>query len=288
MVNFSSTLKRNLRDLASELGANQAGRFICPSCHGGSTRERSLAITAYSHHMVYICFRGQCGLSGALSLADGVRQAAKVKPKPRPYGGDLLPVPEAIHNSVFAKYGLSPRDISDQGITYAPEINRIRFPMYNYMGYIFGENLRAVSPEQKPKTLINKFNDVPNLHFPLRQFIDTGVQSNLPCPYTADEIVLVEDQTSAIKVSQVAYCAALMGTNLSQDGVKQLLNLGVKKIVLMLDGDEAGLKASIKLKGQLSPFFIVQNVVLANNMDPKDISLNDLERMVLEAVSRKT
>lgn len=279
MASGYSILKHNLRHLSSELGDNESGRFVCPKCDGGDTKEKSLAITAYSHHIVYHCFRAKCGFHGALSTTSEVRQAAKVKPKPRPYGGDLLPVPEAIHNSVFAKYGLSPRDISDQGITYAPEINRIRFPMYNYMGYVFGENLKAVSPEQKPKTLINKFNDVPNLHFPLGQFQEIV---NSPA------IVLVEDQTSAIKVSQVAYCAALMGTNLSQDGVKQLLNLGVKKIVLMLDGDEAGLKASIKLKGQLSPFFIVQNVVLANNMDPKDISLNDLERMVLEAVSRKT
>ena len=274
MVNFSSTLKRNLRDLASELGTNESGRFICPNCHGGSTRERSLVITAYSHHFVYHCFRAKCGLSGALSTHEGVRQEAKAKPKPRPYGGDLLPVPEAIYNSMFGKYGLSPRDVSDQGITYAPGINRIRFPMYNYMGYVFGENLKAVSPEQKPKTLINKFNDVPNLHFPLGQ--RNGVYATL---------VLVEDQTSAIKVAQIHPCAALMGTNTSDEGLKQLLQLGTKRVILMLDGDDAGFEGSIKLAKKLVPFVEVVRCVLPKNNDPKDLKLEHLERLVKEMIN---
>ena len=267
MVNGYSRLGHQLRSLASELGTNETGRFLCPGCGGGSSKEKSLVITAYTHHIVYHCFRAKCGTTGALSTTGEVRQAPKVKAKPRPYGGPLYPVPKEIHDLVFGKYELSPDVVRDQGITYAPEINRIRFPLHNYMGYVFGENLRGVLPEQKPKALMNKFNDVPSLHFPL------GME-------VGSVLVLVEDQISSIKVAQVHPCAALMGTNLDLKGLKQLLVLGVKKVILMLDGDDAGLVASVKLSKQLLPFMETANCILPDGMDPKDLPLVKLKEMI--------
>ena len=254
-------------NLASELGNEETGRFVCPKCGGGKDKERSFIITAFSHHIVYHCFRATCGATGAAAINSTGRVTAKSKPKPRPYGGDLVPVPKDIWESVFAKYDISPEDLEEQGITYAPGINRIRFPMYNYMGYVIGENLKAVSSDQKPKTLINKFNDVPSLHVPLGRRL-------------RESVVLVEDQISAIKVARVHPCMALMGTNLSDEGLKQLLVLGIKKVVLMLDGDDAGLKASIKLANTLTPFVEVVRCVLPRGKDPKDLPLGYLQEML--------
>ena len=263
----SGSLKYQLRDLASGLSNEEQGRFVCPGCGGGSNNERSLVITAYSHHIVFHCFRAKCNVTGALSTSVDIRTTAKPKAKPRPYGGDLLPVLEELHASIFGKYGLSVEDVRGQGITWARDINRIRFPIYNYMGYVIGENLKAISPEQKPKTLVNKFNDVPLLHFPLGQG-------------RGQALVLVEDQTSAIKVAQIHPCAALMGTNLSDEGLKQLLVLGIKKIILMLDGDDAGFTASVKLAKQLVPFVEVVRCVLPKGEDPKDMPLGYLKEMI--------
>ena len=97
---------------------------------------------------------------------------------------------------------------------------------------------------------------------------------------TPDALVLVEDQVSAIKVSKVQYCAALMGTNLSDQGIKQLMTLGIKKVILMLDGDDAGLKASMKLQRELSAHFIVKPVLLEKGNDPKHKSLEELNKRI--------
>lgn len=271
---------QKIRELASSIPVGETGRYRCPSCFGGADHERSFVLTAFTHHAVYHCFRAKCGFTGAVSTSANTNPPSKAMRVPRPYRGALEPIPAEMHQAMFAKYELSELDIAEQGIGYAKEINRIRFPMYDYRGYVFGENLRAVTSEQKPKALINKFNDVPNLHFPLRQFIDTGAQSSFPCPYTADVVVLVEDQVSAIKVSKVQYCAALMGTNLSDQGVKQLMTLGIKKVILMLDGDDAGLKASMKLQRELSAHFIVKPVLLEKGKDPKDLQLKDLNERI--------
>lgn len=261
-------LKSHLRSLASSLGNGEQGRFICPACGGGSSHEKSLVITAYSHHIVYHCFRAKCNVTGALATSGEVRTQAMPKAKPRPYGGPLIRIPIGVWEQVFAKYDISQAMLTEQGITFAPEINRIRFPIYNYMGYVIGENLKGISSEQKPKSLVHKFNDVPLLHFPYGQFWKGA-------------LVLVEDQVSAIKVSKVHLCASLMGTNLSDDGLKQLLRLGIKKVILMLDGDDAGLVASIKLAKQLVPFVEVVRCVLPKGKDPKHMPLGYLRGMII-------
>lgn len=261
------SLRHLLRNLASSLGDGEQGRFVCPGCGGGDTKEKSLVITAYSHHIVYHCFRAKCGVTGALSTTGEGRTQAKPKARPRPYGGALVRVPLEVWEQVFAKYDISQAMLTEQGITFATEINRVRFPIYNYMGYVIGENLRAISPEQKPKSLVNKFNDVPLLHFPYGQFWKGA-------------LVLVEDQVSAIKISKIHLCASLMGTNLSDSCLKQLLMLGIKKVILMLDGDDAGFAASIKLAKQLVPFVEVVRCVLPKGKDPKDMPLGYLKEML--------
>ena len=275
-----NAVAQKVRELASNIPAGETGRYRCPSCFGGADHERSFVLTAFTHHVVYHCFRAKCGFTGALSTSANTNPPSKAMRVPRPYRGALEPIPAEMHQAMFAKYELSELDIAEQGISYAKEINRVRFPMYDYRGYVFGENLRAVTSEQKPKALINKFNDVPNLHFPLNSFTDTGKQSSFHSMSTPDALVLVEDQVSAIKVSKVQYCAALMGTNLSDQGIKQLMTLGIKKVILMLDGDDAGLKASMKLQRELSAHFIVKPVLLEKGNDPKHKSLEELNKRI--------
>lgn len=269
----SGSLKLLLNDLASDLVAGEHERTVCPKCKGGGSGEHSFIITMQTYNAVYKCFRAKCGFQGAISLLPNPEKKPKVPKKV--YTGKLEPIPSSLWETHFKPYDISQATLLEQGISFATDINRIRFPLYDYRGYMFGENLRAISPEQKPKALINKFNDVPNLHFPLR--VSSWPYSSLT---TSSTIMLVEDQVSALKLSYVKYCAALMGTNLSDEGLMQLRQIGIKTVILMLDGDDAGLKASMTLKEKLSPFFIVKVILLEKGKDPKDLSMGQLNEEI--------
>lgn len=70
---------------------------------------------------------------------------------------------------------------------------------------------------------------------------------------------------------------ALMGTG-SSSQIKTLQNLPVRKYILALDPDEAGIKATERLKNNLSKTHIVQRVIYEN--DNEDI--NDLQERFLK------
>ncbi len=267
MVN--GTLRQQVVRLSQDLHEGETLRTVCPVCNGGSSQEKTFVLTARQHNVLYCCFRGKCGVRG-MAFMNTV--PGKARPNPiKKYTGELIPVPEEVYLHRYKPYGISQETVAEQGITFANDIGRVRSPIYNHMGYVVGESLRAIGTHQKPKTLINKWNEVPLLHFPLGQTF-------------SESIVLVEDQVSAIKVAQIAYCAALLGTFLSDDCLILLKRLGTKKVILMLDGDAPGIQASRRLVDKLSPFFSVVNIILPQGKDPKDMSLDYLQRRLNDSV----
>lgn len=256
--------------LGSSLGPDESNRTICPKCGGGQSGEKSFNITRVPSGLVYKCFRAKCGFEG---LAGGILNPPSPlgvgRKRREPYKGNLVNIPGAVFARVFFKYGLEYKDVEDQGVKFASEIGRLYFPIYDYRGYVVGEILRAVSSSQKPKTLLNKFSDnVCLLYAPL------GIDYK-------DRLVLVEDIISALKVNKVAPCMALLGTNCPDNCLSMLKQMGIKTIHLMLDGDDAGLAASLKLQHKLSPFFSTSNIILPQGHDPKDMTIGELEAFLL-------
>jgi len=244
-------------------------RAVCPACNGGTSNEQSMVISLFNTGEIkFNCHRASCGVAGnCLTNVSVVGKSSKaLSPKDKAYSGVITKIPQDLWEDKFRKYDISEQELEEQGIVYALDINRIKFPVFDYRGYLIGENFKAVHSE-KPKVLLRKFNNVPVLHFPLGQKF-------------TEELVLVEDQTSAIKVAGVAYCAALMGTNLSDDGLSQLARMGLTSIVLMLDGDTPGREATIKLHRKLSPFFRVKVVFIENLKDPKDLSKEEIYQCI--------
>lgn len=258
-------LKHSILALAEGMGSGDSKRAICPKCHGGTSQEKSFVMTAKDHNILYKCFRAKCGIKGIIWA--NLPTTSPKKSYGRRYKDNLSPIPESLWKLKFEKYELSMDDIQTQGISYAEKINRIRFPIYDYRGYEIGELLRAVTNEQKPKALINPFNSVPLVHFPLGQRIEK-------------ELVLVEDMISAIKLAKGTTCAALLGTNLPDDGLSMLLQLQLDRIILMLDGDEAGISATKTLHQKLAPHVKTDTIYLEKGQDPKDVSLRALQKML--------
>lgn len=259
-----------IKKLGSNLALGESFRTVCPECKGGSNNEKCFSIARVESGVVYNCFRAKCGIKGLVGETYRPHTGTK-KSKIRPvYSGRLVNLPGAVFARFFLKYDISIDEVQKQGIKYAYDKGRILFPIYDYRGYTIGENLRALSPRQKPKAIINRFSE-------------NGVLLHMPLGIDLkEELVLVEDQTSAIKVNKVKACAALLGTNLTFDGLSLLKQIGIRKIILMLDSDNAGIAASIDLQAQLNPFFNVVNQILPQGKDPKDLPYEEIRKIICD------
>lgn len=271
-------INEEIKQLGKELELDETLRTVCLFCGGGSEKERSFAITRKESLLLYYCHRSSCGKRGVVGGTCIYREKStqdNFKDKQykfREYKGELSEVADSAYKDYLGKYGITKQECVEQGIRFAKDISRIYFPIYDYRGFQYGENLKAISTEQKPKTLINRWTDGPLIHWPLGQKME-------------EVLVLVEDQISAIKTSKIVLSASLLGTNLKEEGLSLFRKIGITKIILMMDGDEAGYKATSKLNNMLSSFFKVYTSYLPLGKDPKDLSLEDLRRLC--GISRK-
>lgn len=263
-------INEEIKQLGKELELDETLRTVCLFCGGGSRKERSFALTRNNVGLLYYCHRATCGKNGIVGhLGVGqIRESGigNKQHKFRQYKGELSEVADSVRSDYLGKYGITKQECTEQGIRFAKTISRIYFPIYDYRGFQYGENLKAISTEQKPKTLINRWTDGPLIHWPLGQKM-------------VEVLVLVEDQVSAIKLSKICTTASLLGTNLKEEGLSLFRKIGITKIILMMDGDEAGYKATSKLNNMLSSFFKVYTSYLPLGKDPKDLSLEDLRRL---------
>jgi hypothetical protein len=251
------------------LGLEETLRMLCPFCEGGKQHEHSLSCKRAEAGVLYSCKRAKCGKSGLVGGTAPYLSAKQLAGKIRSYLGALTELPHEIYLDKFEPFSISYETCTVEGIKYAPELNRIYFPVYDHRHYQIGEVLRVVDPGVKPKVLTNKFSiDVPFCHVPL-------------CSNVGSRVVLVEDMVSAIRVSEVTPAIALLGTNIADDTVEQFRSIGIKKITLMLDGDAAGITASLKLQSRLRPFFETSVVLPPKHKDPKHLDCRYLETVLL-------
>jgi hypothetical protein len=260
-------VKDKIKELGKDLQVGETIRTTCPYCE--AKHENSFAITRKPGVLLYYCHRATCGKHGLIgSMAEvgsGGMSSETRKSKIRRYDGELTPTPELWRRTFAERYGISSEELDRQGIRYSPSMQRIYFPIYDYRGFQIGENLRSIHASQKPKTLIYPWTEKALIHFPLNQRLD-------------ERLVLCEDQVSSIKVAKVTAGAALLGANLK--GLHLIRDIGIKKITLMMDGDNAGRIATAKLSNQLSPFFEVKAVYLPKGKDPKDLSIKQLKELL--------
>ena len=92
-------------------------------------------------------------------------------------------------------------------------------------------------------------------------------------------IVIVECPWSVMRLAQINIPAvALLGTSVSNSQMNLLTQ--AKKIVLILDGDDAGRKATKKLFKRLGKVTEVWTISLENNNDPDDLNDSKLTDLV--------
>lgn len=83
-----------------------------------------------------------------------------------------------------------------------------------------------------------------------------------------DDLVLVEDCISAIRVAQFTNCLCLSGTSI-KDGMEDIISR-YKKIVVWLDGDIAGIRGAEKIKRDYKLYKDIR--VVTCKQDPKELT----------------
>lgn len=246
-----------IREAGNVLTNGQSIRIDCPFCNHN---DKSLSITRKIAHILYHCFHASCGRSGVLGGKISLNKA-DTKFTPKIFKGNTEPMPVNIVTEYLSKYNISNVDIKLQGILWDSTDQRLVFPLYTEVGHKWGTLTKAITNGVKPKTILYKYEDIIALHFPIQKLTDETT------------IVLVEDVISAIVVSKVAPCAAILGTHLREKVVLALRRMGFARIILMLDPD-----ATAKAIGQAKTFAGLMNfsVIPLSKGDPKDHSTDEI------------
>ena len=255
-----------IKDYASVLSdGDTANSLVCPCCNGGSSHDRSFCVTKEDSLIKYICFRASCGYRGILGDNPNNPREAPKKRSVMPYRRRTQDLSDTDKNILLGKFEICPSEWR-----WGIDDCRVIMPITDHRGYVIGHvarNYEELSGMYSKAKSIAYWEDAnyAKLHF---------------CTYTnADWLYLVEDIVSAEKVGEFVDCAALLGTNLSDELVAHIISLGYKKVVLWLD-DDAFMKAC-KLSDRYGLAFPQGVSVVHTTSDPKDMPFEEIEEIVI-------
>jgi 5S rRNA maturation endonuclease (ribonuclease M5) len=109
------------------------------------------------------------------------------------------------------------------------------------------------------------------------------------CQKNADLLVVVEGPREVMKLWQEGYtnAVAILGCHLSDTHLQMIASLAPKKVVLMFDGDDAGVETTTRVGRKLSasvfPGQRLQKCFLPRGRDPKNLEKDELDRLILGA-----
>lgn len=259
--------------LAASLDYLQTGRFLCPACGGGSSHEKSLAVTRSSTGVHFKCHRSTCQgqLSGFIST--GVQDLSKsligrlrsdpvgvpgVPPKnvPRPFTEALAALDGDDLEFFDQAYDIPYGDIEEAGISWCGKQQRYVFPIMGPNGETLGDLARTYNPKDLPKILRYQTNFD-------KEFMSWHIVNR-----SVGYAFLVEDFISALKIYSLGHNAvALLGTHITPDKISEIRKV-FPNVILWLDMD-AYLKA-LDYKKEFGLFFN-RFEVYCTESDPKDI-----------------
>lgn len=103
------------------------------------------------------------------------------------------------------------------------------------------------------------------------------------CEKNADYLIIVEGPREVMKLFQEGYrnAVAVMGSHMSDQHLRLIMKLSPKKVLLMFDGDDAGVEATRRVGIKLSRMFTgdtVQKCFVPRGRDPKNLSRDELEK----------
>lgn len=189
-----------------------------------------------------------------------------------------FPIEAAVY---LKKYYITQEIIDRTGIFWSELYKRVCFPLY-----------------EKDEMVACWMRDV--LEESLTKWLYTGRDKNTVCwnmyverigwesegeeYYLNTTVCLVEDVISAIRVSKFLDCICLGSTSINEETRKVLLHYD--KVVLFLDGDEAGKRGAQKIRNELKLTHTCY--IVRNRHDPKTYDDKELEGLIRDSRNQST
>lgn len=167
------------------------------------------------------------------------------------------------HNYMY-KRKLTNEIIEKFDIGFDSKTNCITFPVKDEKGNCLFIARRSVEGKQ--------------FYYPVG--VEKPVYGLYELPKDADEVIVCESMLNALTCWVYGkYAVALNGTGTDYQ-IEQLKRLSVRKIILALDPDNAGMRGTQKLKSRLYNHKIVTELVIPSNKDINDLSFEQFENLL--------
>lgn len=148
--------------------------------------------------------------------------------------------------------------------------NRVTFPILDPGGSVIGFSARKISEE----TLGPKYINTPETPVFKKSHTLYGLSFSRRRIAKEKQAIVVEGQIDALRLIQAGFniTVAGQGTAFTEDHIKELLTLGITKVYLALDGDEAGRTAISKIGNLFQKEGVEVRVVpIPPGMDPDSL-----------------
>ncbi|MBP9841394.1 MAG: DNA primase, partial [Simkaniaceae bacterium] len=161
----------------------------------------------------------------------------------------LAPKEGRILNGVMKEKGFAPPLLVEAGLVkkqgYPFFSDRITFPILDATGHLVGFSAR----KYKESTEGPKYINTPDTPLFKKSHILYGLNFSRQRIAKEKKVLIVEGQIDALRLIQsgLNFTVAGQGTAFTEEGAKQLMQLGVSHVYLALDGDNAGQQATIKI-----------------------------------------
>lgn len=202
-------------------------RVVCPFCGGGGSSEKSCNITMDEGTALYNCHRASCGECGAVGDRRHVIRITSQKASPKiqkfhPFEGILEHLSPEWDKFLEDKVGWTEWHIATARPMYAPDEDRVAYPIYSPMGLRRGWVLRSYEAFSDYKTLTRMDSDSPHMSFYRKQ--------------NTSSIVVVEDIPSAVRVARYADAVAINGGGIGPEYAMEIA-AHYKRVVWAMDAD---------------------------------------------------
>ena len=249
-------------EIAEELEVSTSTRINC-ECGVGKTAQ---VTHNFNHYRLwcYRCSRQEIKKKSNVKLTVKGKELCQKLELPKDFTTEIPDIAmvwlwkRGIGKALWTKYNLG----------WIEEVNRLIVPCRK-QGKLVGVIARDVTGTMERKVL----NSVGRTD---SWFYAVNEHSLLPMT-----LVVVEDCFSCMKVGEVQDCVALNGTSLDHEGVLKCLKYST--VVVLLDPDDAGRRASSKIKKQLGSLVDVR--VLCPDKDPKYLTKEEICSLLLKVMT---
>lgn len=169
------------------------------------------------------------------------------------FGVGLAPKPKGLFQAYMKECGYNSYLLEQAGLVYRKEdgyigdyfSDRVTFPIRDALGFVIGFSARKIHEN----TYGGKYINTPETILFKKSHVLFGLSYSRKRITKERFAIVVEGQIDALRLIQEGFnvTVAGQGTAFGEDHVKELLQLGVLKVYLALDGDDAGREATVKI-----------------------------------------